>query len=132
MNTAENVISTVIDTLRDFIQQVWEAAQPIIDWVRENIELKDVLIAIGIVIASIVIPALIGKFFMNLIVAYSGRFSVQIIRGIFGVEGDWISALIGVILAAVLLVAVFIIMFKVDWEKHFEKYATKEKNGDRD
>lgn len=82
-------------------------------------------------IAKAFIPAVIGKFFMNLIVVYSSRFSVQIIRDIFGVEGDWISALIGMILATVLLVAVFIIMFKVDWERHFEKYATKEKNGDR-
>ncbi len=63
------------------------------------------------------IPALIGKFCMNLIVAYSGRFSIEIIRDIFGVESDWISALIGIILALVLLVVVFAITFKTDWEK---------------
>lgn len=63
------------------------------------------------------IPALIGKFCMNLIVAYSGRFSIEIIRDIFGVESDWISALIGIILALVLLVVVFVITFKTDWEK---------------
>ena len=71
------------------------------------------------------IPALIGKFCMNLIVAYSGRFSVGIIRDIFGVESDWISTLVGMILAIVLLIIVFVIMFKVDWEKYFEKYVTK-------
>ena len=80
-------------------------------------------------IIRIFLPALIGKFLMNLIVAYSGRFSVNVIRDIFGVESDWISALIGMILAIVLLIIVFIIMFKVDWEKHFEKYITKEDNG---
>jgi len=74
-------------------------------------------------------PALVGKFFMNLVVAYSGRFSIQIIRDIFGVESGWISALIGMILAIVLLVTVFIIMFKVDWEKFFEKYITKKEDG---
>lgn len=63
------------------------------------------------------VPALIGKFSMNLIVAYSGRFSIEIIRDIFGVESDWISALIGMILALVLLVTVFVITFKMDWEK---------------
>lgn len=68
------------------------------------------------------VPALIGKVLMNLIIAYSGRFSVQIIRDIFGVESDWVSALIGMVLAIVLLIAVLIIMFKVDWEKYFEKY----------
>lgn len=72
------------------------------------------------------IPALVGKFCMNLIIAYSGRFSVQIIRDIFGVESDWISAAIGMALALILLVAVFIIMFKVDWEKRLEKYLVEE------
>jgi len=71
------------------------------------------------------IPALIGKFCMNLIIAYSGRFSVDIIGAIFGVKSDWISTLIGMILAIVLLIIVFVIMFKVDWEKYFEKYVTK-------
>lgn len=71
------------------------------------------------------VPALIGKFCMNLIVAYSGRFSIEIIRSIFGVESDWISALIGASLAVILLIIVFIIMFKLDWEKYLEKYMTK-------
>jgi membrane protein YqaA with SNARE-associated domain len=63
------------------------------------------------------VPALIGKFCMNLIVAYSGRFSIGIIRDIFGVESDWISAVIGMVLALVLLGLVFLITFKTDWEK---------------
>jgi membrane protein YqaA with SNARE-associated domain len=94
-------------------------------------------IPLGVMRYSIVrafVPALIGKFCMNLIVAYSGRFSIQIIRDIFGVESDWVSALIGMVLAVVLLVIVFVIMFKVDWEKYFEKYVAEEedsgKNGD--
>jgi len=77
------------------------------------------------------VPALIGKFLMSLIVAYSGRFSIQIIRDIFGVESDLISALIGMILGIVLLIVIFILMFKVDWEKYFEKYITNEEGGDR-
>jgi membrane protein YqaA with SNARE-associated domain len=83
-------------------------------------------IPMGVMRYSIIkafIPALIGKFCMNLIVAYSGRFSIQIIRDIFGVESDWISALIGMVIAIALLIIVFVIMFKVDWEKHFEKYV---------
>jgi membrane protein YqaA with SNARE-associated domain len=71
------------------------------------------------------IPALAGKFLMSLIVAYSGRFTIQIIKDIFGVESSWISALIGMILAIVLLIMILIIMFKVDWEKYFEKYVTE-------
>jgi membrane protein DedA with SNARE-associated domain len=69
------------------------------------------------------IPALLGKFVSNLIIAYSGYFSLEIIKNIFGVEGEGTSALIGMVLALVLMVIVFIIMFKVDWEKRFEKYV---------
>jgi membrane protein YqaA with SNARE-associated domain len=69
------------------------------------------------------IPALIGKFASNLVIAYSGRFSLQIIRDIFGGEGEGISAIVGTVLGFVLLIAVFIIMFKVDWEKRFAKYV---------
>lgn len=72
------------------------------------------------------IPAIVGKFCMNLIVAYSGRFSLQIIKTIFGVESDWISALISMILAIALLIIIFVLMFKVDWEKRFGKYVIKE------
>jgi membrane protein YqaA with SNARE-associated domain len=76
------------------------------------------------------IPALIGKLCMSLIIVYSARFTIGIIREIFGVESDWISALIGMVIALALLVIIFIIMFKVDWEKIFEKYiAKKEESG---
>ena len=90
-------------------------------------------IPLGVIRYSLVralVPALIGKICMNFIVAYSGRFSVQIIRAIFGVESDWISALIGMVLALVSLVIVFVVMFKVDWEKLFEKYVAKEEDSD--
>jgi membrane protein YqaA with SNARE-associated domain len=72
------------------------------------------------------VPALIGKFCMSLIVAYSGRFSLQIIRDIFGLEGDWISAVIGFTLGLALLILVFVIMLKVDWEQFFEKRETQD------
>ena len=71
------------------------------------------------------VPALVGKFLSNLIIAYAGRFSLYVIRDIFGVEGAGMSFLIGTVLAVVLLVVVFIIMFKVDWEKRAEKYLTE-------
>ncbi|MDH7564212.1 MAG: VTT domain-containing protein [Candidatus Bathyarchaeota archaeon] len=74
------------------------------------------------------IPALIGKICMNFIVAYSGRLSIQVIRGFFGVDSDWASAAIGMILAVALLVIVFIVMFKVDWERRLEKYLEKTEN----
>jgi len=86
-------------------------------------------IPLGVMRYSIVktlVPAFIGKFFMNLIVAYSGRFSIQILKDIFGVESDWISALVGMVLAIALLIIVFIVMFKMDWEKLLQNYVNVE------
>lgn len=76
------------------------------------------------------VPALLGKFCSNLIIAYAGRFSLYFIRDIFGVEGVGASLLIGTALAIILLIVVFIIMFKVDWEKRAEKFLTETENKD--
>lgn len=85
-------------------------------------------IPLGVMRYSVIkafVPALIGKICMNLIVVYSGHLSIGFIRNIFGVEGDWISAIIGMVLALILFVVVFVVMFKVDWEKRLEKYLTR-------
>ena len=63
------------------------------------------------------IPALIGKICMSLIIAYSSRYAITIIEQIFGIESDWITALISMTLAIIMLVIVLAIMFKIDWEK---------------
>lgn len=73
------------------------------------------------------VPALLGKFFSNLIIAYSGRLSLEIVKNIFGVEGEGTSLLVGTIIGIVLLIIVLIIMFKFDWEKHFAKYVDEPK-----
>ena len=73
------------------------------------------------------IPALLGKFFSNLIIAYSGRLSLDVVKSIFGVEGEGMSLLIGTIIGVILLFIVIIIMFKFDWEKHFAKYVDEPK-----
>ena len=70
-------------------------------------------------------PALLGKFLSNLIIAYAGRLSLDVIRNIFGVESEGMSILIGTIIAVVLLIVVLVIMFKVDWEKRAEKYLSE-------
>jgi membrane protein YqaA with SNARE-associated domain len=84
-----------------------------------------IFIPLGVMRYSMIaafIPALLGKFLSSLIIAYAGRFSLQAIGGIFGAEGEGMSLLIGTILAVVLLVVVFVIMLKVDWERIAEKY----------
>jgi len=119
----------------EFLMKLFDRFGPIVIFVFALTPLPDDLlfIPLGVIRYSLVralIPALVGKICMNFIVAYSGRFSVQIIRNIFGVESDWISGLIGMVLALVMLIIVFVVMFKVDWEKRFEKYITKEEDSD--
>ncbi len=78
------------------------------------------------------IPAVLGKFFSNLIIAYSGRLSLEIVSILFGLEGEGTSLLAGTIIGIVLLVIVFIIMFKLDWEKYFAKYVNEPENSSKD
>lgn len=112
----------------DFLMKIFKKFGPITIFVFALTPLPDDLlfIPLGVMRYSVLrafVPALLGKFVSNLIIAYSGRFSVDIIKYVFGVEGEGMTALIGIILALVLMVIVFIIMFKVDWEKRFEKYV---------
>ena len=128
------VISGKYKKKMDFLVKVFNKYGPITIFLFSLTPLPDDLLFIpmGVMRYSVIkafIPALIGKFCMNLIVAYSGRFSIHLIRDIFGVESDWISTLIGTIIAIALLIAVFVIMFKVDWEKHLGKYVTEEDDG---
>jgi membrane protein DedA with SNARE-associated domain len=111
----------------DFLTKLFKKFGPIAIFVFALTPLPDDLlfIPLGIMRYSLIqafIPALLGKFFSNLIIAYSGRLSLEIVKNIFGVEGEGMSLLIGTIIGIVLLVIVFIIMFKVDWEKRFAKY----------
>jgi membrane protein YqaA with SNARE-associated domain len=64
------------------------------------------------------LAAVAGKFFMGLIIAYGGRYSVEFVQDVFGVGGEFMSSLL-VFVAGVI---VTIVLFKVDWEKYFGKY----------
>jgi membrane protein YqaA with SNARE-associated domain len=117
----------------DFLTKLFKKYGPIAIFVFALTPLPDDLlfIPLGIMRYSLLrafIPALLGKFFSNLIIAYSGRLSLEIVKNIFGVEGEGMSLLIGTIIGIVLLVIVFIIMFKVDWEKRFAKYLGETEN----
>jgi membrane protein YqaA with SNARE-associated domain len=111
----------------DFLMKLFKKLGPIAIFVFALTPLPDDLlfIPLGVMrygLLQAFIPALIGKFFSNLIIAHSGRLSLEIVKSLFGVEGEGASLLIGTIIGIVLLVIVFIIMFKVDWEKRFAKY----------
>ena len=53
---------------------------------------------------------------MNLILAYSGKFSIGLVRELMGEEG-WI----GVLITGVLLILIIVIILRIDWEKVLEE-----------
>jgi len=73
------------------------------------------------------IPALLGKIVMAFIVSYIGRTGGHFIPVLFGEGNEWI----GMVVTAVLLAIVLIILYRVDWEKVFEKRIGKRGEGRR-
>ena len=127
------VISNRYKKRMDFLTRLFKRYGPIAIFVFALTPLPDDLlfIPLGVMRYSLLrafIPALLGKFFSNLIIAYSGRLSLEIVKNLFGVEGEGTSLLVGTIIGIVLLVIVFIIMFKLDWEKYFAKYVDEPKS----
>jgi len=119
----------------DFITKLFKKYGPIAIFIFALTPLPDDLlfIPLGVMRYSLLrafVPAILGKFFSNLIIAYSGRLSLEIVSTLFGVEGEGTSLLVGTIIGIVLLVIVFIIMFKLDWEKYFAKYVDEPKSSD--
>jgi membrane protein YqaA with SNARE-associated domain len=126
------VISDRYKKKMDFIMKLFKKYGTIAIFVFALTPLPDDLlfIPLGVIRYSLFrafIPALLGKFFSNLIIAYSGRLSLQIIGDLFGVEGEGTSLIVGTIIGIALLIIVLIIMFKFDWEKHFAKYVDEPK-----
>jgi membrane protein DedA with SNARE-associated domain len=112
----------------DFLTKLFKKYGPIAIFVFALTPLPDdlIFIPLGVMRYSLVrafIPAVIGKFLSNLIIAYSGRLSLEVVSIIFGLEGEGMSLLVGTIIGITLLAIVFVIMFKLDWEKYFAKYV---------
>jgi len=57
-------VAAAIEVIATQVQQIWGAVEPYIqmawEWIESHVELKDVLIALGIAVASVVLPALWG------------------------------------------------------------------------
>lgn len=111
----------------DFLMKLFKKFGPIAIFIFALTPLPDDLlfIPLGVMRYSLIrafIPALIGKFFSNLIIAYSGKWSLEIISELFGLEGEGSSFIIGTVIGIILMIIVIVIMFKVDWEKRFSKY----------
>jgi hypothetical protein len=59
-----NEIAEAVGTVADKVSELWATVQPYVAqaaaWIGQNVELQDVLIALGIAIGSVVIPAVIS------------------------------------------------------------------------
>lgn len=113
-----------------FLVKLFNRFGPIVIFIFALTPLPDdlIFIPLGVMRYSVIrafLPALAGKFLMNVIVAYSGRFSIEFINDLFGVESTLISALVAMAIAIVLLVVILFVMFRVDWEKRLEKYVAE-------
>ena len=67
------------------------------------------------------IPTLIGKFLMIFIIVYFGRTARDTILLLFGESG----ATIAILVTAIALFIIVILLYRVDWEKVFNKYVAK-------
>jgi membrane protein YqaA with SNARE-associated domain len=67
------------------------------------------------------IPTLLGKLLMIFIIVYFGRTAGDLILLLFGDSGSTIAIVVSMVLLFVILFA----MYRIDWEKVFEKYVVK-------
>jgi membrane protein YqaA with SNARE-associated domain len=108
----------------DYLLKVFGKYSPIAIFVFALTPLPDDLlfIPLGILRYSIIkafIPALIGKVLMIYILASFGQVYGDVLVFLFGDENSWIGAAI----TAALLILVIYILYRVDWEKVFDKYV---------
>ena len=68
------------------------------------------------------IPCFLGKMLMCGILSFGGQWYGDILSILFG-RGTWEAELVISVITAIALIAIVIAMFKIDWEKVFEKYV---------
>lgn len=73
------------------------------------------------------IPCFLGKLLMCAILAYGGQLYYDFLVTVFG-GGTFEIELLTSVITAIILVFIFVAMFKIDWEKVFEKYVGERKN----
>ena len=56
---AEKIMG-IVESIVQFGEKVAEFLAPVMEWISENVELQDVLIALGVAIASVVLPVLLS------------------------------------------------------------------------
>jgi len=72
------------------------------------------------------IPCFFGKLLMCAILAYGGQLYYDVLSTVFG-GGTFRVELLTSVITAILLVFIFVAMFKIDWEKLLGKYIGEER-----
>jgi membrane protein YqaA with SNARE-associated domain len=115
----------------DFMIRVFNRYGPITIFLFALTPLPDDLlfIPLGILRYKFVkafIPCILGKTLMCAILAYGGKKFNDILSMVFGESTPEMKLLISII-TAIALILILVAMLKIDWEKVFEKYVSKER-----
>jgi len=108
-----------------YIVKIFDRYGPIVIFLFALTPLPDDLlfIPLGVLRYSFVrafLPCFLGKLLMCYILVYAGQLFHGLLTTLFG-EGGWV----GTIFTSVLLVLIFVVMYRIDWERVFERYVAK-------
>lgn len=118
------IISEERQRKMDYLLKIFGKYSPIAIFLFALTPLPDDLLFIPLGIlryspVKVFIPAIIGKTLMCYILASFGKVYGDVLTFFFGDEGSWIGAAI----TGVFLILAIYVLYRVDWEKVFMKYA---------
>lgn len=118
------IISEERQRKMDYLLKIFGKYSPIAIFLFALTPLPDDLLFIPLGIlryspVKVFIPAIIGKTLMCYILASFGKVYGDVLTFFFGDEGSWIGAAI----TGVFLILAIYVLYRVDWEKVFTKYA---------
>jgi phage-related protein len=90
-------LANIRDGINSFIDAVKTAVEPITSWIQENVKLQDILAVMGLVVASVVLPAL-----ASLLVTVLGFIApiAALVLAVAGLRVAWESDFLGIRTAA--------------------------------
>ncbi len=123
-----SIISEERQRKMNYMMKIFNRYGPIVIFLFALTPLPDDLlfIPLGILRYSFIkafIPCILGKTLMCAILAYGGQVYGELLSIIFGESGP-VGTIITSVITTVLLTILLVAMFKIDWEKIFEKYVS--------
>jgi hypothetical protein len=55
-----DTVTGIVETVGEFIEKAKEVLGPVVEWISQNVELEDVLAALGVTIATVILPIIFG------------------------------------------------------------------------